>query len=132
MKRFILVLLLALAGCGDDSNTAVDGGKPDGDAATDGGDATMANEIAGKNFRSEIQAECGPDDPVCYWRVSFAESTFTWTYSDQGDTGTYTYDAGIVSGILDNASNTMVSGVYDSAAGTLTWNRRPYVEVVTP
>ena len=68
----------------------------------------------------------GPAGVVqCRWSVSFTEAgTFTWRYSDLGDTGTYTCNGSTVTG--QRSGGNTINGQYMAASDTLFWNGVSY------
>ncbi|MEZ4287642.1 MAG: hypothetical protein R3A47_05760 [Polyangiales bacterium] len=93
-------------------------------------ETSSSASLNGKSFESVDELECGLGATgvvLCHWRIQFMESTFNWHYSDIGESGTYTLNAGVVVGV--NGGNTTYNGVYDATAGTLQWDGVAYTEV---
>jgi hypothetical protein len=80
-------------------------------------------------YRSVTEMECGrgPDGgSFCHWTITFAATTYSWRYSDVGESGSYTCVGNTVTGVRLSGPNT-VTGQYDPATQTLTWNNVAYV-----
>jgi hypothetical protein len=61
---------------------------------------------------------------MCQWQISFTADTFDHLLSDFGETGTYTCEAGEISGIANG--NMPRSGTIDAALGELVWESIVY------
>jgi hypothetical protein len=81
-------------------------------------------------FRSVEEGECGlgPDGVVmCQWTVSFAaDGTFSWMYSDLGDSGTWSCSEGELS--AQRGGGQAISVSFDAGTGVLTWDGVAYTE----
>lgn len=79
--------------------------------------------LVGKTFKSDDELECGlgPNGPVpCQWTLSFTADTYMHQYSDIGESGPYTCEAGVIT-----ATDTFmmpITATIDGATGTLVWN----------
>ena len=87
--------------------------------------------IAGKTFGSVNQMECGlgANGVVtrCNWRVSFTDGTYSWSYSDVMEAGSYTCDGATITTTRSVASTTPLLGWLDFQTGQLTWDGATYV-----
>jgi len=118
--------LVTAAGCSSSSGGARDAGGDAGDAT-----ANACAALAGHTFSSVAEMECGlgPDGAAsCHWTVRFAvDGTYSWSYSDVGQSGTYTCSGASVTGT--RTGSPPVSGSYDAQTGQLTWDGVVYVPV---
>lgn len=88
----------------------------------------VANPLAGKKFLSLEKLESGlsPNGVVLdHWQLDFKDKTFSWRYSDVGETGNYEYNpkTGV---ILANTRNRKLQANFDAKTGVLTWEKQKY------
>lgn len=106
VRTIALALLVACAGSGSDP----------------------CDGIAGSSWQSVDELECGltlDGTALCHWSLSFAaDGTFSWQYSDIGDSGTWTCADGVITG---DASGGPVEGTLDGDA--LTWDDVAYEQL---
>jgi hypothetical protein len=116
--------LAAAAGCSSSSGGAHDAGGDGRDA-----NANACAALAGHTFSSVAEMECGltPDGAAsCHWTIRFAtDGTYSWSYSDVGQSGTYACSGASVMGT--RTGSPAVSGSYDAQTGQLTWDGVVYV-----
>jgi hypothetical protein len=82
--------------------------------------------VAGATFSSTEEHECGlgPDGPVmCTWTLTFDASTWTWTHSDYGESGSWSCVDGAITGTSTSGT---YDGAWDPATGELTWDGLSY------
>ena len=112
----------AAAGTGGQAGNTAGNGGAGGRGGAGGGDVCPL--IAGMTFRSVTEHECGRGGLMCRWSIAFMTSTFDWTYSDIGESGTYTCSGAMVTG--HGAGSRTIAGQYDAASQTLTWDGVAY------
>jgi len=87
--------------------------------------------LEGRRFESVNTLECGltPDGPApCKWSVTFAirddaSTSFQWSYSDVGETGTIECHGVTINSLPGSRS---VTATYDPATQKLVWQGEAY------
>jgi hypothetical protein len=117
-------------GIGAAGGTTELGGAGGAGGSSGAGGASGTCPVVGMMFFSLDQMECGLGQNgvvLCPWRISFkADGTYTWTFSDTGDSGPYTCNGTTVTGLRSFGAGT-VTGSYDAASGQLTWDGVVYI-----
>ncbi|MBJ96099.1 MAG: hypothetical protein CMP23_16665 [Rickettsiales bacterium] len=113
---------------GDDDDSAP-GDDDDDSAAGDDDDSAAPGCFLSTpaSFVSVAKGQCGmtPSGPsFCYWPLDFDTATFTWSYSDVVELGSYSCSGALVS--ASGASGNSYSGSWDAAAGLLAWEGQDY------
>ena len=103
---------------GQAGNTSAGGRGGASDGGTDG-----CATLPGSTFLSVDLLECGrgvDGGARCNWRIMFGAggTTFTWQYSDVGETGNYSCTANAIT----TRSQRNVTGSYDPFTMRLTWD----------
>ena len=81
----------------------------------------------GESFTAMEDRECGlgPDGPVmCRWTLTFGDETYTWSYSDIGESGTVTCVDGALSGT--SAGGAPRSGAFHRTTARVNWEGLTY------
>ena len=95
---------------------------------TDTSDCPVAS---GDVFGSVEEHECGltADSGVamCHWRITFDAGTWSWQYSDVGESGTWWCDGTLVNASTDAGTRLTVS--WDATTEQLTWQDVAYARV---
>jgi hypothetical protein len=121
-----LSLSLSLAGCSDDSMSAIDDDPEEIDKQNG-----ACTALEGRSFSSVAQHECGltPNGPaMCNWQLTFTaldpqRSMFMWSHSDVGESGSVRCTGRQLS---TDGIGRVYTGSYDPGSAVLTWDGLPY------
>ena len=83
--------------------------------------------LVGKTFKSDEELECGlgPNGvELCNWTLSFKADTYSHQYSDIGEQGSYTCEAGQIKAV--DGANGPHGGTIDAETGELVWDTIVY------
>ena len=85
----------------------------------------ICSDISSMAFSSNKKYEIGlgPDgEQMGYWGINFGKDTFTWSYSDVSQSGTYTCDNNTITAILPNQT---IIAIFNN--GILLWEGKTYI-----
>lgn len=120
------MLTALLAGCATDAAPA----DPTDAAAVDGQNGACT-ALEGQSFSSVEELECGQGPggiSRCHWRIELSaldakRSTFTWRYSDVGESGAVRCTG---RRLATDGFGLTHTGAYDPATRQLVWEDVPY------
>ena len=85
----------------------------------------ICSDISSMAFSSNKKYEIGlgPDgEQMGYWGIDFDKGTFTWSYSDVSQSGTYTCNNNTITATLPNQT---IIATFDN--GILLWEGKTYI-----
>lgn len=112
----------ATGGSGGAAETNSTGSAGSGGSGGTTSQTDTCEVIDGQTYWSVDELECGlgPEGVVtCNWSIEFLAGVFLWSYSDIGETGSYTCEGDDIIGM---AGGREVQGFLDRTSGELTWD----------